>query len=308
MRAFAAVPEIAVLGPGGVGGFVAAALARAGNDVTVVARAETAAAISEGGIEVQSVRLGDFTAHPRAIERLAGPAETLVIATKATGLDQALSRIDSEPTLVVPLLNGLDHIAKLRAHFAPQTVAAATIRIESNRPEPGRIVQTSPFLRVDLASDDGALVPRLRGLEAILTGAEIPTTIGPSEAQTMWSKLVRLNALALTTSAADRTIGFIRADPRWRGQLSACIEETAAVARADGADVDAGNTLAELEEAHAELGSSMQRDIAAGRQPELDAIAGAVLRAAARHGLDCPTIGALAEQVARRAGIPPPRT
>ena len=66
--------------------------------------------------------------------------------------------------------------------------------------------------------------------------------------------------------------------------------ETAAVAAADGATLDPAATLAELEAAHAELGSSMQRDIAAGREPELDAIAGAVLRAAARHGLRCPTI------------------
>jgi 2-dehydropantoate 2-reductase len=64
--------------------------------------------------------------------------------------------------------------------------------------------------------------------------------------------------------------------------------------------------MRELDEAHAELGSSMQRDIAAGREPELDAIAGSVLRAAARHGLECPTIAQLALQVAERAGVAAP--
>jgi 2-dehydropantoate 2-reductase len=64
--------------------------------------------------------------------------------------------------------------------------------------------------------------------------------------------------------------------------------------------------LAELDEAHPELGSSMRRDIAAGREPELDAIAGAVLRAGARHGLECPTIARLAARTAERAGIDPP--
>jgi 2-dehydropantoate 2-reductase len=122
----------------------------------------------------------------------------------------------------------------------------------------------------------------------------------------MWSKLVRLNALALTTSASGRQIGFIRTDPAWRPRLVAAIEEGSAVATAEGADVPPSGPLGELEDAHAELGSSMQRDIAAGHTPELDAIAGSVLRAGARHGLELPAVSALAAEVAARAGIDPP--
>jgi 2-dehydropantoate 2-reductase len=147
----------------------------------------------------------------------------------------------------------------------------------------------------------------LRELAATLERAGIPATIGPSEAQILWSKLVRLNALACTTSAADRPIGYIRGDPEWREALIACIGEAAAVANADGADVDPAVALAELDDAHAELGSSMQRDVAAGREPELDAIAGSVLRAGRRHGIECPTIARLTTQIARRARIVPPR-
>jgi 2-dehydropantoate 2-reductase len=182
-------------------------------------------------------------------------------------------------------------------------VAAAVIRIESTSPEPGRVVQTSPLLRVDLAVDD----PRLRdGIEraaARLERAGIPARIETSEAQALWSKLVRLNALALTTSASGETIGFIRSDAAWRRTLIAAIAETAAVANADGAAIDPAAPLAELDEAHPGLRSSMQRDIAAGREPELDAIAGAVLRAASRHGIECPTIEQLAAHVAERVGL-----
>ena len=74
------------------------------------------------------------------------------------------------------------------------------------------------------------------------------------------------------------------------------------MAVAEGARLDADDTIAELEAAQPELGSSMQRDVRAGRQPELDAIAGAVLRAGARHGLRCATVEWLAQQVAVRAG------
>src|SRR5205085_12634280 len=104
----------------------------------------------------------------------------------------------------------------LRERFGSGRVAAGTIRVESDRSAPGVIVQTSPFLRVELASDDPALMAALETLAATLDRAGIPALVGPSEAQVLWSKLVRLCALACTTSAADAPIGFIRSDPEWR--------------------------------------------------------------------------------------------
>jgi len=94
----------------------------------------------------------------------------------------------------------------------------------------------------------------------------------------------------------------VRTDPRWRSALHNAVAETVAVAVAEGARLVADDTIAELDAAHPELGSSMQRDVRAGHKPELDAIAGAVLRAGARHGLRCPTVEWLAQQVAVRTG------
>lgn len=298
---------VGVLGPGGVGGLLAAALSRAGVDVTVIAREGTAEQLDSGGIHVESVRLGSFSARPRARSTLEQPVAILFVATKAVGLEVALARIESAPALIVPLLNGLDHVALLRRHFGAQRVCAAAIRIESYRPQTGEIRQTSQFLRVDLAADERTVSERLPGVAALLEKAEIPAQIGTSEAAIMWGKLVRLNALALITSASDQPLGFIRADPVWRPLLEQAIAEGAAVARADGADIDAAVPLGELRDAHEGLRSSMQRDIAAGREPELDAIAGSVLRAASRHGVPTQTIARLADEVAARAGIDPPR-
>jgi 2-dehydropantoate 2-reductase len=296
--------SVAVLGPGGVGGFLGGALARGGQEVIVVAREPTAALITSQGLAVRSVRLGDFTARPVTAPKLERAVDVLIVATKATTLEAALERIDAVPRLVVPLLNGLDHMATLRERFPPERVAAGAIRIEADRPRPGLIVQSSPFLRVDLASDDPALHGELDQLARTLETVGVPARLGTSEAQILWSKLVRLNALALTTSTFDLPVGAIRT--RHRATLEACMREAAAVANADGARIDPATPMRELDEAHAELGSSMQRDIAAGRQPELDAIAGSVLRAAARHGLECPTISQLAIRVAQRAGIAAP--
>ncbi len=290
-----------------MGGFIAGALTRAGEEVTVLARESTAQVLARDGLHIQSVILGEFDARPAAVTQLAEPVDVLIIATKAVGLDAALQRVQATPGLVVPLLNGLDHMQLLRRRFPAERVAAGTIRIEADRPEPGRIVHTSRFLQVDLASEHAEAAPALERLAGRLNRAEVPARIGPSEAQILWSKLVRLNALALTTSASAERLGFIRSDPVWREALLGCLREGAAVARADGAELDPAKPLGELEAAHAELNSSMQRDVAAGREPELDAIAGSVLRAARRHGLACPTIERLSGEVARRAGIEPPR-
>jgi 2-dehydropantoate 2-reductase len=297
---------IAILGPGGVGGFLAAALTRAGSRVTVVARESTAEAIASDGLRVRSALLGDFSARPAALPELSGPVDALVVATKAVGLEEALDRVrDLEPRIVLPLLNGLDHLEVLRERYGSRAVAGS-IRIESTRISTGEIEQTSRFLRIDMASADAAMGEPLGELAAVLDAAGVPARIMESEAQAMWGKLVRLNALACTTSAWDLPLGAIRSDPERRAALEACVREASAVARAEGASVDPAVTMAELDDAHADLRTSMQRDIAAGREPELDAIPGSVLRAAARHGLECPTIERLSALAARRADVRAP--
>jgi 2-dehydropantoate 2-reductase len=296
--------RIAIVGPGGVGGFVAAALTRAGENPVVVARETTARHIEENGIAVESVRLGNFTVRPAAVSRLTQDVDVLIVATKAGELRGALERVETRPALVVPLLNGVEHMTRLRARF--DGVAAGVIRIEVDRPRAGTVVQTSPAVRVDMATENASLAGAVERLATVFDGAGIPAVVRDSEAEVLWRKLVRLCALACTTSAANAPLGYIRTDPRWRSALEGAINEAAAVAQAEGAAVEAAGPLTELEEAPADLGSSMQRDIAAGRTPELDAIAGAVLRAGARHRMRCPTITWLASRVAERAGIAAP--
>ena len=299
--------KVAVLGPGGVGGLLAGALERAGNDVVVVARG------IDRGADLRAWRAGRERAlgrvHRPATSRRAsrGAGAALLVATKASGLEPALERIAVDPELVLPLLNGLDHLAVLRARFAADSVLAGAIRVEADRPEPGVVIHTSPFLLVEMACHD---VARRGGAEALartLSDAGVEARVRDSEAVVMWSKLVRLNALACTTSAHDKLLGEIRSTPALRAELVGAIEESCAVAQAEGAaEVVAGKAIGELEVAHDTLGSSMQRDIAAGRPPELDAIPGSVLRAAARHGLSCPTIERLVAMILARiaAGRP----
>jgi 2-dehydropantoate 2-reductase len=298
--------KIAVLGPGGVGGLLVGALERAGEETIVVARESTAQTIAEEGLRVGSVTLGEFIERPRTTAKLQESVDALIVATKAAGLESALQRIATEPPLVLPLLNGLDHIALLRERFAPETVLAGTIRVEADRPEPGVVVHTSPFLLVEMASRYESARAGMAELARVLSEAGVKARgewpiSERSEAQVMWSKLVRLNALACTTSAYDKLLGEIRSTPELRADLIGAIEESCTAGQAEGAeDVNPQKAIDELERAHETLGSSMQRDIAAGREPEVDAIPGSVLRAAARHGLKCPTIERLVARILAR--------
>jgi 2-dehydropantoate 2-reductase len=252
---------------------------------------------------VTSALLGEFDATVPVVEHMAAPVDCLIVATKAAGLDDALDRVAvGAPTVVVPLLNGVEHLATLRARFGSDRVIAAVIRIESDRPFPRVIVHSSPGARIDIAGPWPPATERVvRALADELRAAGLDVRLGAPEADVMWSKLARLCPLALTTTASDRPLGFVRTDPRWRSALINAVTETVAVAVAEGARLDPADTIAELDAAHPELGSSMQRDVRAGRASELDAIAGAVLRAGSRHQLRCPTVQWLADRVALRA-------
>ena len=303
--------KIAILGPGGVGGLLAGALEQAGTPVTVVAREDTVRVIAQRGLRIDSVMFGEMVERPRAVAHLEDQVDVLIVATKAAGLDEALQRVAVAPRVVLPLLNGLDHLRLLRERFAPESVLAGSIRVEADRPEPGLVTHTSRFLFVEMAPGAGLEEQTdretMEQLVQALNDAGVPARVGESEASVMWSKLVRLNALACTTSAYDKLLGEIRDTPALRADLEGAIEEACAVGKAEGAgDVEPEKAIAELGMAHATLGSSMQRDIAAGRTPELDAIPGSVLRAGARHGLSCPTIERLVAMIAERAGVPVP--
>ena len=292
--------SVAVVGPGGVGGLVGAVLTRAGHPVVYVARPDTAAALTAGGIEVTSARFGDFHVPAAAGPRLTAPVDVCVVAAKATALDAALDGVPAEVLgagLVLPLLNGVDHMAALRERFPAARVLAGAIRVESTRVAPGRIVHTSPFCAVELAGDDtpGA---RLETLADQLRAAGIDATVGDSEAAVLWNKLAFLAPLALLTTAYGATAGEVR--EKYRGDLEAVAGEVLAVARAAGATADAGAVIGLFDKVPPATKSSMQRDVEAGRPAEVDAIGGAVLRAAAREGVDAPMTARLVEDLRAR--------
>jgi len=274
----------AILGSGAIGGLVGTALASLGEDVTVLVRPGTLPSFP-GNLLLERPS-GPLTAPAKAVAALTKPVDVLWIATKTYQLQTALDTVQVLPDCVVPLLNGVDHIAVLRERFGRERVVPATIAVEAERIAPGRFIQRSPFVRLNLASGGepllGAIVARLGNLG-------FTCQFIPNEQTLLWSKVCFLAPLALVTSASGMNHGEILADAAWKQKLSSALAETCAVATASGAQVDARQIQAVFASAPPGMRSSMQKDLAAGRQLELDAIGGPIVRGGERYGIDVPT-------------------
>ncbi|OXY94160.1 ketopantoate reductase family protein [Streptomyces diastatochromogenes] len=292
---------VAILGPGGTGGLLAALLSRSGHRVICLAREATAETLRGTGIQVRSRQFGDFTAPVEADTELREPVDACLIAVKHTSLDAALTRVPPAAlgdALVVPLLNGVEHPAALRTRYRPDHVAPAVIRVESTRLAPGMIEHGSGFVEMDLTGDTTPR-PRLEALAAVLSTAGVTTRVLEDETTALWSKMSFLAPFALLTTRYGLPLGEIRT--RHREELEALVTETTAVSRACGAPTDPAQALARYDAFPPAAKSSMQRDAEAGRPLELDAIGGALLRAADRHGVPVPVTTRLVREL-RAAG------
>ena len=269
----------AVLAPGGVGALIGAALARARGDVVVLIRPGSIESYP-GRIRVESVVLGSFDVEVPAMSYLERATDVLWVTPKATALDQALTLAPPEKVgdaIVVPLLNGVDHIDVLRRTY--RRVAAGAIRVESERGRDWTVHQKTPFLRIDLGpeGDEIAADVRAAGMECVVHG---------DDASVLWEKLAILAPFALATTAARGPMGDVRADPRLLHLLERARSEVVAVARAQGVEIDESPLKAMHASVPDSIRTSMQKDVAAGREPELDAIAGPILRGGELHGID----------------------
>ena len=286
---------VAVLGPGAVGGSLAVRLSLAGVPVVCVARPETVGIIALSGIAVESPD-GAATIRPEVAEELERPVGLLLVTVKAPALEEALDRIDADAVsegVVLPLLNGLEHMEALRRRFPGRVAAGSISHFQAYRVGRVQIVEATRSPVITMASVE---LPRgdLDRVADLLRLGRMEVRIGESERRVLWSKAARISALAAATAATGRSVGELRADGDWNPRLQRAIAEACAVAEADGVSLRAAAQWDIIEQMAGETTTSAARDVAAGRRSELDAIVGSVLRVAERHGVATPTLSALA--------------
>jgi len=263
--------KVAVLGPGAIGGLLAVRLGQAGHDVTLIGRHP--ADVTVAGLTLTAPDGPAVTTWPASQSYLTHPVEVLIVAVKATQLIDATPRVPAAFTaggIVVPFLNGVDHLPYLRAVYPAGTVAA-TIVVEATKLDDGTIEQVIPSAVITLAAGSGTAAAA-----ALLEVPGLKVTVKPGEAQVMWQKLCFLATYALLTTAAGQAIGPAREQfASWVGPL---VGEACAAAAMHDAKIDPAAVEAAIRGLPAQARSSMLKDRLAGREPELDAIAGPILR------------------------------
>ena len=298
------VAPIAVLGQGGVGGVLAA---RTG--AVCVGTERTVEAIRARGLALGHDGERTVT-HPEAVVRLERPVSLLVVAVKAYDLDEALGRVEPSAlrgAVVLPLLNGLEHVERIRAsgvlsHAPGAVVVAGSIgRVEAHAAEPGVVVQRSPGRALVTAAGDAVEPARFDAALGPLRVPGIDVVVSTGERAVLWEKAVRLAVLAAATVASGLTVGALRADPVRRERLREALGEACAVADADGVRLDPAAQWAIIDALPAELTTSTARDARAGRPTELDAVTGSVVRAGARLDVPTPELARLLEEARCRA-------
>ena len=286
---------VAVLGPGAVGGSLAVRLTLGGVRTICVAPPEVTGMIALAGLVIETDGK-TLTARPEVTDRLEVPVGLLLVTVKAPELEAALERVDPavvEEGVVLPLLNGLEHMEVIRARLGPRVAAGSVSHYQAYRAGRVQIVETTSGPLITMASDDLSQ----RELEAVgelFHLARLEVRIGTSEKRVLWRKLSRIAPLAAATAATGRPVGALRKDPEWRPRLEQAIAEACAVAAADGVSHNVGEQWTIIDGMPSDLPPSAARDVAAGNRSELDAIVGAVLRAGRRLDAPCPALTELA--------------
>ena len=287
----------AIIGAGGVGGLIGAILAHEGEAVSMVVRPGTLGKYS-GALHLESP-FGKYDETVTWTEQTP-QAEVAWLTVKAPQLDAVMETFAAGPLpdAIVPLLNGIEHVATLRSRFGHERVIPATIAVETERVAPGRVVHRSPFARLHMASSGRALLSRT--VEQ-LEHAGFTCVYVDDEATLLWQKIVFLGPIALSTTAFNKPIGNLVAEPELWQQLRASVHEACETGRAEGAKLNEEVVINSIKTLPGGMRSSMQKDVAQGKQPELDAIGGAIVRAAARHGIKTPVLSGLIQAVELRS-------
>lgn len=281
--------RIAIYGSGGVGGYFGARLATAGNDVHFIARGAHLRAMKDRGLTVQSgagnLQLPKPNVHEDSAE--IGPVDIVMYAVKLGDVESAAHKLKPllhERTLVIPFQNGVEApeiVARVigRKHVLPGVAYIATA-ISA----PGVVTHTGTMQRLQVGPGADQFVAAAKAAGINIEQAE-------DIDRARWEKFVFLAALSGVTTLSRRPVGFCRTDPELRATFKAAASETWSVGRKRGVrltDDFIADRMKFLDGLHADMKTSMQHDLEAGKPLEAPWLCGAVVRMSEELGLDAP--------------------
>jgi 2-dehydropantoate 2-reductase len=301
--------RITVIGSGGVGGYFGGLLAMAGHDVTFVARGEHGRALRNSGLRVQSVH-GNFSLPVQSVESAAKAGSADVVLCCVKSYDTRMAAAAIVPTLhdgsvVVSLQNGIENAALLAEAAGPERVLTGLVWVESSIASPGVIIQTSNVRRIALGPHDGLSMAPARVVCELLAASGADVELHEDIRPVLWDKLLFISSVSGVTCVTRSAFGAILDTPAAFDLLVSAMEEARWIANLNGVPLDETNVRAALDLCM-NLGpafkSSMLRDLERGRRLEVEALSGAVVRAAESVGADAPVHRFIASALSVVAG------
>src|SRR3977135_382824 len=231
--------RIAVVGAGGVGGGFGAALAKAGADVTFLARGAHLAAMKSAGLKIQGGRGETHVVPTRATDdpNLIGQVDVVLFCVKLWDIESAGMRIKpliGAETAVIPLQNGVDAAERLIPILGDKAVMGGVAQISASIIAPGVIQQVGTFMRMIFGELDGKRSKRGEDFLALCLKAGFDATFSDQILTDLWMKFILLASNASMMAATRQPIGKLRDDPDLRPIFVAAYEEVVDVGRAKG--------------------------------------------------------------------------
>jgi len=304
--------RIVVMGSGGTGGYFGAKLARAGEDVTFVARGAHLEAIRARGLRVKSAIDGEWVVQAPVVERLDGlpPADLVLFCVKSFDTDiagEAIKPVVGPGTGVLPVQNGVDNEERLERILGPGHVMGGVAQVLATIEAPG--VVSHRFLgRIVFGEMDGLPSERARAFLQACERAGIQAEISANMLRALWEKYVFIAAHAGMTALTRSPAGVVRAVPETRAMYRLILGEMVALGNAAGAGLDADladTAMGMLDNLGAAFTSSLHHDLAEGKRLELEALHGHAVRLGERHGIPTPMLFAVYAALKPYADGPP---
>ncbi len=288
-----------VLGAGATGGYLGATLLAGGRDVTFLVRPHTADRLRAEGLRVSGA---DGTTRTRAVpvltaSELGAPFDLVIVAVRGSGVAAAIE--DLRPavgpgTQVVPLLNGMSHLEALTEAFGQDAVLGATARLAATLLPDGTVVEQAPGITLELGRP-GAQEPdaALEAVRAELAVDGVSVSLPADVVGAMWGKWVFIVASTVLTSLTGAVVGEVAAVRGGPELAAAVVDETGAIASAEGHPLDPGRDalVRTLTDPTSRFAPSFTRELWAGRPVEIEVLDDLASRAR-HHGLPSPLLDA----------------
>jgi len=287
--------RVAVMGTGGIGGYFGALLARAGHDVTLIARGEHLEALRTRGLSLHSPVIGDITVSAPATDRCGdvGTVDLVLMCVKTYDLEsaamQALPLVGPD-TVVLPVQNGVDAAERLGRTLGDDRLLAGLTYVNAHRVAPGAIRHTTGE-RLVFGERAGGPRERTGALREVFELAGITAEVHPDIQLALWEKFAAACGAGAVPALTRLPIGPVLACAETREFLHDAMAEAVAVGRARGVGLpeDYAERMMELFGGYPPSArSSMLEDVEAGRRLELDALTGTIVRLGRACGVQTP--------------------